>query len=95
MPGPIWQQNTPTFSPEVMRLRQSAMCTPTRSWRTTIGRMPASAAVSVSGFSGYVSSTSTPSRLRISAVTWATFILASFWRALSETREPGSAGAGR
>ncbi len=47
-PGrPAWQ-NTPTFSPEVRRLIRRPPCgTPMRSWRTMIGRMPASAADSV------------------------------------------------
>jgi hypothetical protein len=52
MPGPTWQQKTPTLSPEVMRLMASAMWTPTRSWRTTIGRMLTAAADSVRGLSG-------------------------------------------
>ena len=75
MPGPDWQQNTPTFSPEERRLIASAMCTPMRSWRTMIGRMLAAAHDSVSGLSGYVRRYSTPSRLRISAVICATFIV--------------------
>ncbi len=74
VPGPAWQQNTPTFSPEVMRLIQSAMCAPTRSCLTMIGRMPAAAHDSVSGFRGYASRYSTPSRLKISAAACATFI---------------------
>src|SRR5207253_2482751 len=43
-PGPCCIAKTPMRSPEVTRLRASAMCRPTRSWRTMIVRMSASAA---------------------------------------------------
>ena len=46
VPGPCCMQNTPIFRPEVMRLTASAMCSPVRSWRTMMGRMPATAAAS-------------------------------------------------
>jgi hypothetical protein len=45
-PGPCCIANTPTFLPQVSRDMASAMCSPTRSWRTMIGRMPARAAYS-------------------------------------------------
>ncbi len=44
--------NTPIFRPEFSRLKASAMCSPTRSWRTMIVRMSASAAASMIGLTG-------------------------------------------
>jgi hypothetical protein len=43
---------TPIFSPEDRREKASAMCRPTRSWRTMIGRMPARAAYSSTWLTG-------------------------------------------
>ncbi len=52
VPGPFCIANTPIRSPDETRLSASAMCRPTRSWRTTIGRIPARAAASMIEFSG-------------------------------------------
>jgi len=49
MPGPPWQPNTATSSLELKRPLASAIAQPTRSCRTTMGRMSAAAANSVSG----------------------------------------------
>ncbi len=52
MPGPSWQANTPTLSPEDRRLMASAMWMPMRSWRTTMGRMSTSAHAFGEGIQG-------------------------------------------
>jgi len=52
MPGPPWQAKTLTSSLELRRPPASAIAHATRSWRTTMGRMSAAAAYSVSGVSG-------------------------------------------
>jgi hypothetical protein len=51
-PGPCCMQKTPIRWPDVSRLTASAMCSPTRSWRTMIVRMSASAAASMIGLTG-------------------------------------------
>jgi hypothetical protein len=44
--------NTPMRWPEEMRLTASAMCNPTRSWRTMMVRMSSSAAASMIWLTG-------------------------------------------
>src|SRR5437867_911160 len=79
-PGPYCIANTPSRRPFVVRLKPSAMPTPTRSWRQSTGRIPAAAAASITGVVGYVLRNSTPSRFMISASASTTFISGSFWR---------------
>jgi hypothetical protein len=67
-PGPYCIANTPRRRPLVVRLKPSAMPTPTRSWRHSIGRIPAAAAASITGVVGYVLRNSTPSRFMISTI---------------------------
>ena len=52
VPGPDCIVKTPMSLPERMRLNESVMCTPVRSWRTTRGRMSARATASNSGLIG-------------------------------------------
>ena len=65
VPGPDCIVNTPMRLPDVIRLIESAMWSPVRSWRTMIGRIPAAAAGSMSGLTGYPMSVSTPSHPRM------------------------------
>ena len=46
-PGPYCMVNTEGAAPLVTRAKPSAMPTPTRSWRQTMGRMPIAAAASI------------------------------------------------
>src|SRR5262245_21491229 len=73
-PGPYCIANTPSRRPFVVRLKPSAMPTPTRSWRQSTGRIPAAAAASITGVVGYVLRSSTPSSFMISASASTTFI---------------------
>src|SRR5437867_12652008 len=66
--------NTPRRRPFVVRLKPSAMPTPTRSWRQSTGRIPVAATASIRGVVGYVLRNSTPSRFMISAIASTTFI---------------------
>jgi hypothetical protein len=62
VPGPCCIANTPIRSPLVTRDTASAIWIPVRSCRTTIVRISASAAASISGFTGYPIRNPTPSR---------------------------------
>ncbi len=71
-PGPYCIAKTPGGRPFDTRAKPSAMCTPTRSWRQITGRMPIAAAASMIGVVGKQNRVDTPSRFRISAMTFIT-----------------------
>jgi hypothetical protein len=79
-PGPYCMANAPRRRPFVVRLKPSAMPTPTRSWRQSTGRIPIAATASIRGVVGYVLRNSTPSRFMISAIASTTFIGSPFGR---------------
>src|SRR3989441_3860869 len=79
-PGPYCMANAPRRRPFVVRLKPSAMPTPTRSWRQRPGRIPIAATASIRGVVGYVLRNSTPSRFMISAIASTTFIGSPFGR---------------
>ena len=60
--------NTPTFLPLVAREYPSTMWMPVISWRKIIGRIPAMAAASSSGWYGTQPMNSTPSIRRMLAI---------------------------
>src|SRR4029077_14007611 len=78
-PGPYCIAKTPRRRPLVVRLKPSAMPTPTRSWRQSTGLIPAAAAASIIGVVGYVLRNSMPSRFMISAIASTTFISCLPW----------------
>ena len=73
-PGPNCIANAPGGRPLLTRAKPSAMPTPIRSCRHTIGRMSSAAAASISGVVGKQLSESIPSRRRIRAMASMTFM---------------------
>ena len=68
--APAWlcTATTPKRCRSLVRLKPSAAITAPRSWRNITGRMPALAALSMSGLEGKHVIVSTPSRLSISVM---------------------------
>ena len=73
-PGPYCIANTPGGRPLATRANPSAIWTPTRSCRQMTGRIPTAAAASMIGVVGKQNKVETPSRFRISAMTFMTSI---------------------
>src|SRR5688572_32487922 len=77
---------TPAGLPFITLVQPSAMCTPTRSCRQMMGRMPRAAADSMIGVVGKQNIVEMPSRLRISVIASMTFIVGSLSRIEGQAR---------